>query len=143
MAMLHARAFPDDVAGLVLVDPMNPGFVAATGDFVYSTVPQIREPANDGERATARLVRTFPGLLREIESTGHEPRGPMVVVTAGEPWWGREDVVRAWRASHEAIAAAPGRRLLVAEGSNHDVPEKRPEAIREAVLWVLDRVGRD
>jgi hypothetical protein len=34
-----------------------------------------------------------------------------------------------------AIAsAAPHRRLVVADGSDHDVPEKRPEAIVEAVL---------
>jgi pimeloyl-ACP methyl ester carboxylesterase len=41
------------------------------------------------------------------------------------------------RDSHEAIAnARPHRRLVVAEGSDHDIPEMRPEVIVEAVLSI-------
>lgn len=44
LALLHAALHPDDVIGLVLVDPMNPRFVEATGDFVHTTVPDISAP---------------------------------------------------------------------------------------------------
>jgi len=44
---------------------------------------------------------------------------------------------RAWRDSHKAIAhAGRHRRLVVAEGSDHDIPEMRPEVIVEAVLSI-------
>lgn len=59
MAVVHTDLCRDQVAGVVLVDPVNSRFVDATGDFVYSTVPQITKPRNDRERAIARLVNTF------------------------------------------------------------------------------------
>jgi hypothetical protein len=46
----------------------------------------------------------------------------------------KPDIDRAWRDGHQALAsAAPHRRLVVADGSDHDVPEERPEAIVQAV----------
>jgi pimeloyl-ACP methyl ester carboxylesterase len=140
LATLQAHLFPRRVRGLVLVDPMNVRFVAATGDFVYTTVPHIEHPANAGDSATARLVRTFDGLVRDPDAGDAGLRVPIVVITAGEPWWKKAEIDGAWRASHEAIAqAGPGRRLLVADRSDHDVTEKRPDIIVEAVLSLIDR----
>ena len=51
--------------GIVLVDPMNPRFVEATGDFVYSTVREPADPANDRERALVRMIRGFPALVAD------------------------------------------------------------------------------
>jgi hypothetical protein len=46
---------------------------------------------------------------------------------------------QAWRASHEAIAkAAPHRRLVRADGSDHDIPAKRPDTIVDAVVSLLN-----
>ncbi|HEY9505788.1 MAG TPA: hypothetical protein VIQ27_07445 [Gemmatimonadales bacterium] len=71
-------------------------------------------------------------------------RLPMVVVTAGEGWWGKPDIDRPWRASHEAIAAAgPARSLSIAEGSRHLIPKDRPDAILAAVASLIgDEAGR-
>ena len=143
MALLHADAFATDVVGLVLVDPMNPRFVDATGDFVRSTVPRIETPKDDAIRAIARMARTFDALADAVRRTEPAVRAPIVVITAGEAWWRREDADRAWRASHEAIAAAaPGRRLVVADRADHDIPEERPDVVLDAVLSLLDRPSR-
>lgn len=137
MALLHAAVAGEDVLGLVLVDPMNPGFVAATGDFIYSTVPEIAAPANDPERAIVRIKATFDDLLLAVAEVEPGLAVPVVVVTAGEGWWGRPETDAAWRRSHEALSAAPGRRLVVAEGSDHDILAERPELVVEAVADVL------
>jgi hypothetical protein len=40
--------------------------------------------------------------------------------------------------SHQAIAnAAPRRHLVVAEGSDHDIPGMRPETIVQAMLSLM------
>jgi pimeloyl-ACP methyl ester carboxylesterase len=138
MAILHAAAFPDQVAGLVLSDPMNSRFVDATGDFVYGTVPRITDPRNDAERATARMIATFRDALSVARRAEPALPMPMVVITSTRMYWRTEDALREWRASHEAIAAAvPGRRLVVAEGAGHDIPAERPELIVAAVLSLL------
>lgn len=134
LAVLHGHVYSDHVRGLVLVDPMNPRFVQATGEFVYSTVPRIEHPASSRDTALVRLVNAFDGLVQDPNASDAGLEMPIVIVTAGEEWWGRKDVDRAWRASHEAMApAAPERRLVVADGSKHDIAAKRPEVIVDAV----------
>jgi pimeloyl-ACP methyl ester carboxylesterase len=138
MAMLHAARHPDEVLGVLLVDAMNPRFVEATGDFVHSTVPAITDPQTDRERAGARLVRTFDAFVAVVAAEEPTIDPPVAIVTAGEPWWGPPEVDSAWRASHEAMAAAaPNRWLVVAEESGHDIPAERPDAIVDAAVRLL------
>jgi pimeloyl-ACP methyl ester carboxylesterase len=141
MTLLHAARHPEEVVGLVLVDPMNPRFVSATGDFVYGTVPTIEAPANNRERALKRLTEGFDALLEEVARSEPSLRQPIAIVTAGEAWWGDAEADRAWRASHEAMAASEGRWLIVAKGSRHAIPGQRPDAIVAAVEGVLERAG--
>jgi len=139
MTVVHADLYRDEVAGVVLVDPMNARFVDATGDFVYSTVPHITEPRNDRERAIARLVNTFDTVLNSARVAEPKIRAPMVVITSSRSMWNnREREDRAWRASHEAIvAAAPKRRLVVAENSGHQIALDRPDTIIDAVISLM------
>jgi pimeloyl-ACP methyl ester carboxylesterase len=146
MALLHAARHPDEVAGVLLVDAMNPRFVKATGDFIYSTVPRITDPQTDDERALARLVRTFEPFVLVVGAEEPAIIQPMAVITANA-WWGRDgvedtDVEAAWRASHEATAAgAPNRWLVVAEGSRHAVPTMRPDVIVDAAERLLREIA--
>jgi pimeloyl-ACP methyl ester carboxylesterase len=138
MAVLHAQLYPANVRGLVLADPMNPRFVRATGDFVYSTVRRNERPVTGTDTAFAGVVRTFPAFVRDPAADDGDLRIPIVVITAGTPWWGKPDIERAWRASHEAMAAGgPERRLLVAEGSRHLIAKERPETIVEGVVSLM------
>jgi pimeloyl-ACP methyl ester carboxylesterase len=140
MAQVHAEMFKENIAGVVLVDAMNARFVDATGDFIQTTVPHITNPRNDAERAIARLVNTFPVLLTAARDAEPKIRAPMVVITSGKSMWNnREREDKAWRGSHEAIAAAaPGRRLVVAENSGHDIAIDRPDTIIDAVTSLVD-----
>jgi pimeloyl-ACP methyl ester carboxylesterase len=144
MAVVHADLYGDQIVGLVLADPMNSRFVDATGDFVYSTVPHITGPRSDRERATARLVNTFDTLLNAARVAEPKIRAPMVVITSTRSMWNnREREDRAWRASHEAIAAAaPRRRLIVAENSGHQIALDRPDTIIDAVVSIIERRDR-
>lgn len=141
LALLHAELYPDAVAGLVLVDPMNPRFVAATGDFVQSTVPDIRDPRTDREKALARMIDGFDELVGKLRDIEPYLDVPMVVLTAGEAWWGQEEIDAAWRASHEAMAAAaPNREHVVVPGSGHDVPGEGRAVVVDQVLRLMEQV---
>jgi pimeloyl-ACP methyl ester carboxylesterase len=140
LAVAHAHLQPARVRGLILVDPMNQRFVTATGDAVYSTVPKIEHPTTTRDSAVARLVNTFDGLVRDPTASDADLTIPIIVITAGVPFWGRTpDLDGPWRASHSAIAEArPGRRLVVAEGSAHDIPAKRPDTIVDAAMSMVE-----
>jgi pimeloyl-ACP methyl ester carboxylesterase len=138
MAALHAHLYPRNVRGLVLADPMNPRFVRATGDFVYSMVRSTKRPITRADTAFARMVRTFPAFVRDPDADDLDLRLPIVVITAGTRWWGKPDIERAWWASHETIVAAgPDRRLVVAEGSRHLIAKERPETIVKGVVSLM------
>lgn len=140
MAVAHAHLFSNKVRGLVLVDPMNQRFVTATGDAVYSTVPKIEHPVTTRDSALVRMVSTFDGLAKDPVTIDADLTIPIVVITAGVPFWGKTpDLDGPWRASHTAIAGArPNRRLVVAEGSKHDIPAKRPDTIVEAAVSLVE-----
>jgi pimeloyl-ACP methyl ester carboxylesterase len=134
LAVMHGHLYADQVRGLVLVDPMNVRFVRATGDFVHTTVPHIEHPATAKDSATARMISGFDRLVANPTAADTGLDLPIVVITAGEPWWGKPEIDGEWRAAHQAIAKAkPGRRLIVAERSRHLVPRDRPDTILEAV----------
>jgi pimeloyl-ACP methyl ester carboxylesterase len=142
MAVAHAHLYPGKVRGLVLVDPMNQRFVTATGDAVYATVPKIERPATARDSALARLVSTFDSIAKDPIAKDADLTIPIVVITAGEPFWGRTpDMDGPWRASHTAIAGSrENRRLVIAEGSKHDIPAKRPDTILDAAALLVEGV---
>ena len=58
-------------------------------------------------------------------------------------WNNREREDRAWHASHEAIvAAAPKRRLVVAENSGHQIELDRPDTVIDAVVSLVENRNR-
>jgi pimeloyl-ACP methyl ester carboxylesterase len=121
---------------------MNPGFARTMGDFLASTVPDVSNPQTDRDRVIARMSDTFPTLVDEVAAVEPGLRQPMYVITAGEAWWGRPDVDQEWRRSHEAfVESRPRRHLIVADGSDHDVAEKRPELIVAAVEQLLAAIS--
>lgn len=143
MALLHAELAPEAVNALVLVDPMNPRFVAAVGDWLESTVPAIPDPTTNREHAILRMARTMDSLSSRLLEVEPGLGIPMWIVSAGEDWWGPADVERAWTESHEAMAAAHGSRTRsIAEGAAHDIPSEAPEAILAAVAAAIDTVIR-
>lgn len=139
LALAQAAAFPKRVAGLVLVDPMNPRFIEATGDFVKSTAPAIPHPETNRERVIVRMSRTLDSLAAALRTAEPKLDLPMVIISAGKDWWGKPEIDAAWRRSHRAMADASSiRRRVISNGSGHDIPHQDPEAIVSAVLSLLE-----
>jgi pimeloyl-ACP methyl ester carboxylesterase len=134
----YAKAFPEDVAGLVLLDPMNADFVEAAGlPRVLATVTAIEAPASDQERAIQRMVTGFPSLITELHGVRWAEHLPVVIVSAATPPYPDPDLQAAWRASHETLANTPGATRVIAEHSDHDIAETEPAVVITAVQRVL------
>lgn len=139
LALAHAARYPELVVALVLVDPMNPRFIAKTGDFVKSTAPDIADPTTNREHVLVRMTRTLDALSAALLASEPKLSVPMVIVSAGEAWWGRPEIDSAWRRSHRAMADdSPSRRRIISEGSGHDIPHQDPEMMVTAVLSLLE-----
>ena len=121
-ARVHAARHPDRVAGLVLVDALDPsvGVVRGTGATDLGAVAMGREALDlaDVEAAAAAVTDL--------------PAGPrLAVLSRGQ------DLTPAWTAAQERLAAlVDGAQVTVAD-SGHQVPTEDPDAIVDAVLRVL------
>jgi pimeloyl-ACP methyl ester carboxylesterase len=139
ISQLYASTYPSEIAGLVLVESNHP---REWDEFkVHLTEEQIAE---DRQFSLDNPEGMDPyASFEEVQAAGPMPDVPLVVVTSGmnEEWPAGWDAATfdALRAAQQADLATftPQGRQVVAEGSGHHVPSKRPDVIVDAVESVL------
>jgi pimeloyl-ACP methyl ester carboxylesterase len=142
----YAYQHPDEVAGLVLVDPTPEEFSARLAELVASLgtpvpTPSAGTPLPVGEISFAQM--------RAVRAASAFPPVPLVVLTHGRAddpsmrpsGWPIEEEERIWRELHEEIVRlAPNGRHVIAEGAGHDIHQERPEFVIEAIREVVAAV---
>jgi pimeloyl-ACP methyl ester carboxylesterase len=162
VAQTFAAKFPDMTAGLVLVDgvhlresPVFPLGHRIWLKFMQWTMPfglprwrhwcgggppefqAMAEAANCRSRAFAAYYREWSQLssagaeLRAITNLGNVP----LIVISRDPALGRDhdEETRHARQQRDALKLSSNSRLIIAEGSGHDIPLARPDVIVDAV----------
>lgn len=146
---LYASTYPDDVAGLVLVD-------AAHEDY-YAAIQEVLTPEQWAGYTNAPEDPGFPNLEKiDTDASAIQMRAavvisplrpmPLVVLTHGQPWgWpatfpaaALEDV---WLPLQRQLASlVPGGRLVVAEKSEHFIQIDEPDLVTASIRQVVDAV---
>ena len=146
--LLYAHEYPESVKGIVLIDPNTVAFVDAIGgpyqlmELPADTLPPAPELPK-AHKAGIRQSGAFPVTVETVRRATIPRELPMIVVTAGESFWSKEETNAAWRAAHELLVAeAPNRKLLVAEESGHDIPRERPGIVTAAIQELIRAVGK-
>lgn len=145
---LYASTYPDEVAGLVLVD-------AAQEDY-YAGVQALLTPAQWAAYAkpTADLspgverIDTEASAAQMRKAAATSPLRPMllVVLTHGRPWdWPPGYPVAAleglWTRLQDRLAAlVPNARLVVARDSGHYIQLDQPDLVIDAIRQVVEAV---
>lgn len=143
ITQLFASTYPDDVAGVVLVESNHP---LEAEQFEEHLTPEQIE--TDRGFALDNPERMDPfASLEELQAAGPLPDVPLVIVTAGisegwPPGWDAEtfDALRAAQQADLATLTPQGRQVI-AEKSTHHVPSQQPATIVEAVESVLAELG--
>lgn len=134
---LFARSHPDEVVGVVLVDPRHRDFLdaceAARLDScgIPESLLSTQAPAEIAE------YHAFPMISAEIRAAGTFGRYPVRVLTATEhPVTPARETL--WRSMLASLAAeaADGTQTLV-RGSGHYIQLDRPDEVVRAILSVL------
>jgi pimeloyl-ACP methyl ester carboxylesterase len=142
-AQLFARKYPEEVAGLVLVESTHPEqLIGAGAQENWPTWFRVMFDAAFSEVTKAELActtRTGQALMALPTF-----RGPVWVLTATGPM-GQEgtELARDANTKRRDIACLnPGAKQIWVEGS-HAIPLEQPETISNAVLEILALLGRD
>ena len=143
-AQLFARRFPDEVAGVVLIEATHPrdremlkgheGHLAK----VLSNVMSM--PQRLFRRNLHSEVDWIDAAAREVESAGPFPQVPLVVITGGKQppkWLVPEEAVRIKRGHQEELArlSASGRHV-VAGTSGHFPQLTEPQVVARELRQV-------
>jgi pimeloyl-ACP methyl ester carboxylesterase len=142
-AQLFAQEYPDDVAGLVLVESNHPDEVE---QFEAHLTPEQIAEDRQAVSENSEGIDVFESI-RQVGAKQGLPSVPLVVVTAGKsegwpPGWDPQLFDRL-RAEQQADLATlvPGGLQVIAEDSAHEVPAQQPQVIVDAINTVLDAVG--
>jgi pimeloyl-ACP methyl ester carboxylesterase len=136
---LYAASFPDEIAGLVLVDStplgiLDPGSACSQVSqqacaVVHAMVGPNPEGIMPAAEETSLMDDTTPGVpVRILVATDHP--FPAEVDAELE--------MLAWRLQQELAVAWPSAALIVAEGSGHLIQLDRPALVVKAVSDVLE-----
>lgn len=144
---LYASRYPDDVAGLVLVDSSHEDQVRHMAEIVppevLEMVTQITNNNAEGIDLDASLEQ-----VKEARTASPLRAMPLVVLGAGQidpaTWpegWPVEEQERVNAGEQEDLASlVPGGRLIVAEDSTHYIHQTRPDLVLDAIRQVVDAV---
>ena len=148
LARVYAASHTNGIAGLVLVDPFQEGFV----DWLQRHQPENhrafldqmhRGYASDWEstRAELRAASSFPSIPVIVLSAAHRAIQTGNALEAGleksAMAAGSEAVVAAHR---EWVSQIPGGRQILVEGASHDIPHEQPQLVAGAIRTLVDRL---
>jgi pimeloyl-ACP methyl ester carboxylesterase len=142
---LVAAAVSDDIetSGIVLVDALIPGeltmeAVEDTWSIYRPQYDAVREAAPELAAAVIPVVEAFGETAAAAAALSYPEGVPIIDIRAETPAPGSPEVLAAAAEKHRAfVAEAPGRRLVLAEGSGHNVPKDRPDVVLAAIRDLL------
>jgi pimeloyl-ACP methyl ester carboxylesterase len=142
---LYASQYPDDVAGLVLVDATHEDQFTRLEDMVP---PELLEIVTQGDNAEGIDVETSLAQVAEARATTPLQPMPLIVLSAGqsdpaifpEGWPLAETDLLHLELEEDLANLVPGGRLIVAEQSGHYIHQAQPDLVLDAIRQVVDAV---
>jgi pimeloyl-ACP methyl ester carboxylesterase len=152
---LYAATYPDDVAGLVLVDASHEEQPTALGAFLTPEELALSQRLDfeGGDPEGILTAESYPETLaqvREARRTAPLRPIPLIVLISGETedlteygysaheqaiWWPLTHVLGA-----DLAALAPDGRLIVVKESGHIIHEDQPAVVVQAIADVVNAV---
>lgn len=145
-ANLFARTYPDEVAGVVLLDATAPDDVRLLTQH-RSTFQRIVEVVINAVLGKDKFgeVAQAPETAAIVERADPFPDVPLIVVTGGKPSRLLSAIARSIRATNQCALAAlsPQGKQVIAERSGHFPQFSEPNVVVGAIREVLARCVAD
>ena len=141
---LFARTYPDEVAGVVLVDARHADLARQCRQvgvlrFLYEP-PRLMFLLS--RKATRKEVKAAPVTMRQARQAGPFPTVPLIVVThqKASTHWPRA-LGKVWVAGqHHMVKMSALGRIKVCADSGHNVHRDQPDVVVQAVISVVNAV---
>jgi pimeloyl-ACP methyl ester carboxylesterase len=144
---LYASLYPDEVAGLVLVDPAHEDqIVRGEAILPRENISLMDQFYAMGQEGTSKQSLLESG--EQFRSRRALPNVPTIVLAAGktvmpEGWgtWPLEDMAALNKElQQDLVSRTPQAQLIIAENSGHYIHMEQPELVVEAIRQVVSQV---
>ena len=144
---LYASTYPEDVAGLVLVDSSHEDQEERRRPLVSEELFAAAQQATHSNIEGIDLGASF-AQVREARAAAPLRSMPLIVVSAGQAdpagfpvGWPMETETQLHDELQRDLAGlVPGARHIVAEQSGHDIQQSQPDLVVEAIRAVVEAV---
>ncbi|MGZ5220940.1 MAG: alpha/beta fold hydrolase [Chitinophagaceae bacterium] len=142
LSQVYQFMYPGNVIGIILADPNTTTFVDSIGAKILMQLPfDTTKPMTIAQKADVRQAIAFPNTIEAVKAMPYSNNIPMILLSAGKPWWPFPKWNRWWKDSHQLIVGkAENRTLKEAEGSAHNIPKERPDLIVDAITALLKKL---
>jgi pimeloyl-ACP methyl ester carboxylesterase len=136
LIQLYAGRWPDTVKGMLFLDPVSPAAMLAMGSAVDDR--PLPNPTTPNQRANNRLDEAGRAKFAPVYAAVLPLSIPVVVVSAETPPFRDPRQIAVFGLSHQLLAASvsDGKRVI-AEHSNHMIPDQRPDIVIEQTKALL------
>ena len=136
---VFAGMYPDDVAGLVLVDPTQEEFM----DWLREHYPEVNRIRAEDRAAQNEMGSSIISLNQARQSK--LPDVPIVLLTGARPHdsftW---SILPRWLKAHQDwLSVYPQGEHVISRESGHNLPFREPELVIQAVREIVDQVRAD
>jgi len=134
---LFAKAHPDEVAGVVLVDPRHSDFLSEceAAELDLCGIPE--STLRDQAPVVIAEYRAYPMMSDEARVAGSFGSYPVRVLTSTVDG-GSASRQALWESLHASLAAeAPDGQQILVEGATHYIQVDRPHVVAQTILSVL------
>jgi pimeloyl-ACP methyl ester carboxylesterase len=141
---LFAHLYPDDVAGLVLVDPAVEDFYPWFKKNRPDAWEAMVEEAKGGPKGLQDQLEALETTLEQVRAARPLPKVPVTVLTATKPWPPvmTKETLEVWLRMHkEFVGSVPGARHVVTDRSDHNMPGNQPGLIVDAIKGLIESKG--
>ena len=145
-ANFFARMYPQEIAGVVLVDSAHPDqqeMMRVREGVVQRVVTGIINTLDSALHSRHSEISTFDMTADQIRKAGPFPAIPLIVISAAKPppaWLVRDEVLQGLRENQRDLTAmSPRGKQVVAQKSGHFVQNEEPGIVIQAIREVVDR----
>jgi pimeloyl-ACP methyl ester carboxylesterase len=140
IATTFARTYPDDVSGVVLVDPGSQYLQTALPPDVWAQWMQLA--AETGQQHPDLESPDYPSSIAALEATPPLPAMPAVVFSADQPFdylgiGDAEAYWPDWLEAHALLAASLGATHITETNSGHFVANESPALVVEQICSMM------
>ncbi|MEU4221049.1 alpha/beta hydrolase [Actinoplanes sp. NPDC026623] len=149
VATYFARANPGVLSGEVLVDANVPQFFTDTEiqRLVAVTAPHIetlkKQPSTQANRQLIATSENFGPTHQAYHKVSWPDSVPVTYIASEKtPFDGSPQDAQHWRDAAAAfVSAGPGRTLITATGSSHEIPQDKPQLVVDEIEKMVAALG--